>query len=104
MSIDLNGLSLKDLKALQADVAKAIAGYAERQKREAMAELEAKAKEFGFTLTELLGNSAKKSKAAVKAKYAHPENPSLTWSGRGRQPQWFKDAIAAGKSPNDLAI
>jgi DNA-binding protein H-NS len=104
MSIDLTTLSLKELKALQADVAKAISGFAERQKREAMAELEVKAKELGFTLAELLGKTAKKTRAATTAKYAHPENPSLTWSGRGRQPQWFKDAIAAGKSADDLEI
>lgn len=104
MSINLNSLSLKELKSLQADVAKAIAGFAERQKRDAMVELEAKAKELGFTLAELVGATAKKVKAAVKAKYAHPENPSLTWSGRGRQPQWYKDALAAGKSAYDLEI
>ena len=33
-----------------------------------------------------------------------PENPDATWSGRGRQPDWFKSAIAAGKAPEDLEI
>lgn len=26
------------------------------------------------------------------------------WSGRGRRPQWYKDAIAAGKKPEELAV
>lgn len=26
------------------------------------------------------------------------------WSGRGHQPQWLKDAIAAGKTKEDFAI
>ncbi|MEO6271516.1 MAG: H-NS histone family protein [Lautropia sp.] len=26
-----------------------------------------------------------------------------TWGGRGKRPNWFKEALAAGKSPDDLA-
>ena len=33
-----------------------------------------------------------------------PENPALTWSGRGRKPRWFVDALAAGKTEDDLTI
>jgi DNA-binding protein H-NS len=40
LNIDLNELSLKDLKDLQSQVAKAIAGFEDRRKREALAELE----------------------------------------------------------------
>ena len=38
------------------------------------------------------------------AKYRHPENAALTWSGRGRKPQWFADHINAGKDPSALAV
>lgn len=102
--IDLNDFSLKELKQLSKDVEKAIATYADRQKAEARAELEAKAKEMGFSLAELLGMEAKKTRAPAQAKYQHPENSSLTWSGRGRKPQWFAEALAAGKTPEDLSI
>ncbi|WP_354540899.1 H-NS histone family protein [Roseovarius sp. MBR-6] len=37
------------------------------------------------------------------AKYRHPENPALTWSGRGRKPQWFVEALDAGNTASDLA-
>lgn len=100
---DLNALSIRDLKQLQKDVEKAIASYEERKKAEARAELEAKAKEMGYTLAELMTLEVKKTRAPVQAKYRHPENPALTWSGRGRKPQWFAEALAAGKSPEDLA-
>jgi len=102
--IDLNDLSLKELKQLQRDVEKAIGSYEDRQKAEARAELEVKAKEMGFTLAELMGIEGKKTRVPKAAKYAHPENPSLTWSGRGRKPQWFTDALAAGKTPEDLSV
>lgn len=103
-AIDLNTLSAKELKQLQRDVEKAIASFEDRQKAEARAELEAKAKEMGFTLAELLGLEAKKTRAPAQAKYANPENPALTWSGRGRKPQWFSKALAAGKTPEDLSV
>ena len=104
--MDLNNLSLSELKNLHSDVTKAINDYEDRKKKEARAELEAKAKEMGFSLAELLGTAApeaRKRRTAV-AKYAHPENSSLTWTGRGRKPKWVSEALAAGKSLSDLAI
>ena len=44
MNLDVNSLSLKELKDLQSQVAKAISGYEDRRKREALVELEEKAK------------------------------------------------------------
>ena len=58
MNIDLNSLSLKELKDLQSQVAKAISGYEDRRKRDALAELEEKAKALGFSLAELTGITA----------------------------------------------
>lgn len=103
---DLDAMSLEELKALQKQVNKAVEGFEERKKREAMAELEAKARDLGFSLDQLLGVSVKGKKVRAKAgpKYAHPENPDLTWSGRGRKPAWFADALNAGKSPEDLLV
>lgn len=103
--IDLHSLSLKELKQLQRDVERSIASYEDRQKSEARAKLEEQARAMGFTLAELLeGVEVKKTRAPAQAKYQHPENPALTWSGRGRKPQWFSAAIAAGKTPKDLSI
>jgi DNA-binding protein H-NS len=93
------------LKRLQSQVAKAIASYEERKKREALAELEEKARSMGFSLAELLGTTVKtRKRAPAAAKYANPADPSDTWSGRGRKPRWFDAALQAGKSPEDLAI
>ena len=38
------------------------------------------------------------------AKYANPANKADTWSGRGRKPRWFSEALAKGKKPEDLAV
>jgi len=105
MDFDLHNLSLRELKDLQSRVTRAIATYEDRKKKEALAELEEKAREMGFSLAELTGLAAvPRKRAPASAKYANPANPAETWTGRGRKPRWFEAALASGKSPEDLAI
>ncbi len=105
MAIDLNSLSLKELKDLQSQVVKAIASFEDRKKREAIAELEEKARAMGFSLAELTGIAPKiRKRSPAVAKYANPADKTDTWSGRGRKPRWFAAALKAGKAPEDLAI
>ena len=40
----------------------------------------------------------------ILQKYQSPKNPSETWSGRGKQPQWIKTLLRAGKKLDDLLI
>ena len=97
-------MSLGELKKLQKDVAKAIATFEDRQKAEARAKVEALARELGYSLAELVGTETKSSRAPAAAKYRHPEIPALTWSGRGRKPQWFVEALEAGRTASELEI
>lgn len=46
--------------------------------------------------------AAGRGRAVGRAKFADPAT-GRTWTGHGRKPQWFIDAIASGKSPQDLA-
>jgi len=104
VTVDINSLSLKELKDLQSQVARAIASYEDRKKKEAIAELEEIARAKGFSLAELTGVVATRKRAPATAKYANPADSSDTWSGRGRKPHWFVAALAAGKTPEDLAL
>ena len=104
MAINLESLSLRELKDLQSQVAKAISGYEDRRKRDALAELEEKAKAMGFSLAELTGAAKTRKRSPSVPKYANPADKSDTWSGRGRKPRWFTAALAKGKKPEDLAI
>ena len=101
---NLEAMSLKELRQMQKDLAKAISTYEDRHKAEARAKLDAIAKEMGYSLADLIGGEGKPSRAPAAAKYRHPENAALTWSGRGRKPLWFVAALDAGKSPEDLAV
>ena len=101
--IDLENMSLDDLKKLSRDVERAIASFEERKRKEARKALEKVARDFGMSVEEVIGSqkpSARASKSA--AKFRNPANRSETWSGRGRQPGWFKDAVAKGVSPDSM--
>jgi len=104
MPLNLDSLSLKELKDLQAQVAKAISGFVDRKKKQALTELEEKARELGFSLAELTGVAPVRKRSSAAPKYRNPANPSETWTGRGRKPRWYEAAIKAGKSPGDMAI
>ncbi len=101
---DLEALSLSELKKMQKDVARAIATFEDRQKAEARAKVEALARDLGYSLAELVGTETKPSSVPAVAKYRHPENAVVTWSGRGRKPQWFADHINAGRDPSALSV
>lgn len=101
---DLNSLSLEELKTLQKNVASAIADFEDRKREDARRALEELARQKGFSFEELAAISTKKKRKAVAPKYAHPENPDITWSGRGRKPRWVTEALGAGKTLGDLAI
>jgi DNA-binding protein H-NS len=104
-SIDLERLSLAELKSLEKDVAKAISAFGDRKKAEAMTALEQHAKALGFSLAELTGKKVRKARAGSgEAKYRHPENPDVTWSGLGRKPRWFTAAIDAGSAAESMAV
>lgn len=104
MTINLDDMSLDDLKQLRKDVEKAIANYEKRQKAEAMKKLQAYSQQLGYPLEELITDKPKKSKKPAIPKYRHPENDALTWSGRGRKPRWLIDYLDKGGNLEDLSI
>ena len=104
--IDLSKLDLDELKSLRKELDKTIENYETRRRQDALAAAEASAREMGYSLSELMdGQASKKGKKQVNPpKYRHPENPDLTWSGRGRQPAWIKDGLEQGKTLEEFAI
>lgn len=61
----------------------------------------------GLTFEDIFSATRGKTKRAgtpVAPKYRNPANPEQTWSGRGKRPHWFNDALKAGKKEKDLAI
>ena len=102
MDINLESLSREELVQLISDAQKALKTVETRKRAEAKRAAELAAKEFGFTLEEVLSATVKGSKGA--AKYANPADASQTWTGRGRKHNWVIAALEEGKSLDDLAI
>jgi DNA-binding protein H-NS len=120
MSIDLNGLSAKELDAL---ISQAKRRMTTLKKRKPVAtvrsKLNALAAAEGYTLVELFGGKATAKKAATKPrkaakkgrklgkvapKYRNPANPKETWTGRGKQPRWMAALTRKGKKVEDFLI
>ena len=101
MAINLEKLSLDELKDLKKDVELAIRGFEKRRKKEALVAAQKAVQEHGFSLEDIL---SEKSASKGIPKYANPSDPNQTWTGRGRQPGWVKEALEQGKSIDDLAI
>ena len=107
MAIDLAKLSRKELEELRIDVDKAVVELRKKEKQDALEAAQKAAAEFGFSLDELTSKRGARAGAkgtVAEPKYMNPENPTQTWTGKGRQPNWFKSAIEAGKSADDLLI
>ncbi len=102
MSIDLDNMSLRELRDLRNKLDRAISTFEERRKREAIAAAENAVREFGFNLADL--TAGKPARGKIAPKYANPEDPELTWTGRGRKPRWVQDYLDSGKKLEDLEI
>jgi len=102
--IDLEALSLKELKQLQKDVDAAVTEFKDRERRRALAEVEAFARERGLSAADLTELSSRRTRKSAPPKYANPADPSQTWTGRGRRPRWIEAALASGKSLDDMTI
>jgi DNA-binding protein H-NS len=106
MNKDLSSMTRAELEKLKLQVEKALIDVAERDKKAALAAAENAAAEHGFSLAEITGAAARKGKGEPKsaspAKYRNPSDATQTWTGKGRQPAWFKTALANGTSPEAM--
>lgn len=111
MAIDLKSLSPKELQALithaSAQMHEAHAQHVQvvRQKIEALLS------HSGLSLVDIYPARGKKAAGkkggvgSVAPKYRNPADSSQTWSGRGRQPVWFVQALKRrGVTAEDLLI
>lgn len=97
MAIDINSLSPAELQALIKSAEAQMGAARKNHIHETRTKMDALLANAGLTLDEVYpkrgGKGAKGTKAAVAPKYRNPENPAQTWSGRGKRPLWFVDAL-----------
>jgi DNA-binding protein H-NS len=101
--INPDKMSLRELVALESKLQTAIAEARTRERSELKRKLAALASENGFAVSELFG-SRNGGKSIGAAKYANPEDPADTWTGRGRKPNWVLARLKKGAKLEDFAI
>jgi DNA-binding protein H-NS len=107
MAVDIKNLNHNQLNDL---ISKAQERQTELRKEKVVKlreKIHSMIKAEGYSFDDIFGSSrgkARRSTGTVAPKYRNPGNPEQTWSGRGKRPRWFNDALAAGKKEKDLAI
>jgi DNA-binding protein H-NS len=102
-SVDLSKLSLEELEGLAKDIETEIVTRREADRERVLAQMRELAASIGTTPEDLFRRTGKVVEKVVAVKYRHPDNPALAWSGRGKRPLWVVEALAAGKTLDDLA-
>ncbi len=108
--IDVRSLTPQQRKELSAQIAEAEAEYEKQNKEKTRRDMLALARERGFTsIEEVLGHGAGSQgrtgrRAAAAIKYRNTADPSQTWTGRGKHPNWLRAAIAAGADVESFRV
>jgi DNA-binding protein H-NS len=106
--MNLEKLSLAELRQLQKDLPAEIQRRETMERKSVVAELRALAAARGFDYEELVAGTAAapaaKPRKPVAAKYRHPQDATLAWTGRGRKPAWVADWLASGKPLEALVV
>lgn len=112
--IEVENMTLPALREHRQYVDGLIAQREVEDRQKAMEAASAAAKAHGFDLSDLFSatrppssgaaKAVAKTRKPVEAKYVHPTDASLNWSGRGRTPKWFEEALSNGETRESLEI
>lgn len=118
--MDLGSYTLPKLQQLKTRVAKEIERRESFSRESLLKQLVRMARDEGLSMDEvfldvpevvlrsvpragrLQADATPVKKAKVPAKYCHPSNRDLAWSGRGRRPAWVDAWLAGGGSMSAL--
>ena len=106
-ALNVEKLSLKELIALEAKLAAAIATARQKERAEIKSKVAELAERHGFSISELFGGLGRgngRKKSVNIAKYANPDDKTDTWTGRGRKPNWLLARLKKGAKLSDFEI
>jgi DNA-binding protein H-NS len=102
--------TLQELLAQKASLEKQIAETQRQERTDAIAKVKSLMAEYGLTAADIAGkpaaaprNSGGTTGRKVAPKYRNPQTGE-TWSGRGLQPNWLKNALAAGHKIEEFSV
>jgi DNA-binding protein H-NS len=94
----LDKLAYAKLAALRARVDRVMQRKLGAQRAKLKGQMEAMAKQHGFSLSEVFDGEQGKAGVRPPVKYRDPKDPRNTWTGRGRIPRWMAAALKNGKA------
>jgi len=101
---ELEKMTVKELRELRIGVDKAIAARQNDERHSLRDRFKQMAEQAGFSLAEILGGARGGKGRSAAVKFANPDNPVETWSGRGRQPRWLSAKLKSGSKLDDFRI
>ena len=96
MTPEIEALPFDELRSLHREIGALIA---ERRTHE-LEEIKQRVAILGFTAIDLAPPKQKKG----AAKYRNPDDPSETYGGKGKKPQWLIDKLEAGHDIDEFRI
>lgn len=102
---DLNNLSVAELQAMIENAESALKDKQASQRKEIIAQIKELATSIGVTV-EIHEAEKKKMRqgAKVAPKYRNPDDPQLTWTGRGVMPKWMRALTESGRDKSEFLI
>lgn len=105
--------TLKELLAQKAELDRRIAETQRAEREQALAQVRTLMAEYGLSMADIAGHGraaaapaaprARSAGGSVAPKYRDPAT-GQTWSGRGLQPRWLREALASGRTIGDFAL
>jgi DNA-binding protein H-NS len=95
MAREIERMSFRELQELELKIKRAKVSAQEKTRAELRRKIETMVAGAGLSISDLFPGRGGKGRT-VAAKYANPDDPSETWTGRGRQPRWLAARLKQG--------
>ena len=102
--MNIDKMSFQELTQLREKIEPAIEKAKAKERAVVLAKVNDMVTSAGMSVKELFGLRGTKHRGIGTARFRNPENPQMTWTGRGRRPQWLKSKIDKGATPDQFAI
>jgi DNA-binding protein H-NS len=98
---ELEKMPLDDLWSLHERIASILDRKLQRETHKLQSQLDELGRKFGGSPSDI---PQRRPYPKVEPKFRNPADPSITWSGRGKQPRWLVAAIKTGRKMEDFEI
>ena len=98
---DLEKMELDDLWDFHEKLTEVLARKLESEQRRLQHQLDELGRGFGGSPNDL---PQRRPYPKVEPKFRNPNDPSETWSGRGKPPRWVVELLAAGRNLDEIRI